>query len=261
MNAEANHSGTSPMIYVDELRKSYGHLEVLKGVTIRVDPGEVVSVLGPSGSGKSTLLRCINFLEKPDSGDVYIDGKMIGYVKKGHHLQDVSPGTLAQQRAHVGMVFQSFNLFPHMTVLENVMIGPIETFGRKKHDVLPIALDYLQRVGLESKADAYPRQLSGGQQQRVAIARALSMHPKAILFDEPTSALDPELVGEVLRVMRDLADSGMTMVIVTHEVDFAREVSDRVYFMDGGRVIETGTPAEVIDHPTQLRTQQFFQTA
>ncbi|CAG7615612.1 amino acid ABC transporter ATP-binding protein [Leucobacter soli] len=260
MNAETTQDAIVPMIYVDQLRKSYGQLEVLKGVDLHVDPGEVITILGPSGSGKSTLLRCINYLEKPDGGDVYVDGEMIGYVKKGHHLQDVSPAALAKQRANVGMVFQSFNLFPHMTVLDNVMIGPIETLGRKKRDVRPLALDYLRRVGLAEKADAYPRQLSGGQQQRVAIARALAMQPKAILFDEPTSALDPELVGEVLRVMRDLADTGMTMVVVTHEVGFAREVSDRVYFMDGGRVVETGTPAQVIDNPQNPRTQQFFQS-
>lgn len=248
-----------PMIYVDQIQKSYGQLDVLKGVSIQVLPGEVVTLLGPSGSGKSTLLRCINFLEKPDGGDVYIDGEMVGYVRKGHHLQDVPPSALALQRAHVGMVFQSFNLFPHMTVLENVMIGPIETLGKKKREVEPIAREYLRKVGLEEKASVYPRQLSGGQQQRVAIARALTMNPKAMLFDEPTSALDPELVGEVLKVIRDLADSGMTMIIVTHEVGFAREVSDRVYFMDGGRIVESGPPADVLDNSQNLRTQQFFQ--
>ncbi|MGW6172264.1 amino acid ABC transporter ATP-binding protein [Arthrobacter sp. NPDC055138] len=250
---------TTPMIYIDGLRKSYGDLEVLRGVSIHVEPGEVVSVLGPSGSGKSTLLRCINFLEEPDDGDIYIDGELVGFVKKEHHLQHVSASTLARQRSNVGMVFQSFNLFPHMTVLENVMIGPIETQGKKRREVEPIALDYLRKVGLAEKTQAYPRQLSGGQQQRVAIARALTNFPKAMLFDEPTSALDPELVGEVLKVIRDLAATGMTLIIVTHEIEFAREVSDRMYLMDGGVVIESGTPEEVIDLSENPRVKQFFQ--
>ena len=184
----------------------------------------------------------------------------MGYALKGHHLQDLPPKALAQQRAHIGMVFQSFNLFPHQTALENVMIGPIVTLGKKKREIEPIARDYLKRVGLADKVYSYPRQLSGGQQQRVAIARALAMNPKAMLFDEPTSALDPQLVGEVLRVIRDLADSGMTMVIVTHEIGFAREVADRVYFMDDGRIVVSGTPEEVIDNPkNHLRVQQFLQ--
>ena len=250
----------TPMIYVDQIRKSYGELEVLKGVSVTVAPGEVVSVLGPSGSGKSTLLRCINFLERADSGDVYVDGEMVGFGKGSKHLRQISPSRLAKQRSQVGMVFQAFNLFPHMNVLENVMIGPIEAGGANKRDARARALDYLRRVGLEGKADAYPRQLSGGQQQRVAIARALAMEPKVMLFDEPTSALDPELIGEVLRVMRDLAETGMTMVIVTHEVAFAREVSDHVYFMDAGQVVESGRPSQIIDNPEHERTQLFFGT-
>ncbi|MHA3020736.1 amino acid ABC transporter ATP-binding protein [Mycobacterium sp. BMJ-28] len=247
-----------PAIEARGVRKSFGHHEVLKGVDLVVAPGEVVAILGPSGSGKSTLLRTLNQLERIDAGLVRVDGEIIGYRLKGRRLQELSSREVRRQRAHIGFVFQNFNLFPHLTVLENVIEAPISAQGRDRRDVTAEALTLLDRVGVGDKAQEYPRRLSGGQQQRVAIARALALHPKVILFDEPTSALDPELVGEVLDVIRRLADGGTTLVIVTHEVGFAREVADRVVFMDDGVVVEEGTPTDVFDHTTHPRTRDFL---
>ena len=240
------------------VRKSFGHHEVLKGVDLVVRPGEVVAILGPSGSGKSTLLRTLNHLERIDAGLIRVDGEIIGYRRKGRHLQELSTREVRRQRAHIGFVFQNFNLFPHLTVLDNVIEAPISAQRRNRREVTAEALTLLERVGVGDKAHDYPRRLSGGQQQRVAIARALALHPKVILFDEPTSALDPELVGEVLDAIRQLAAAGATLVIVTHEVAFAREVSDRIIFMDDGRVVEEGTPTEVFDHTAHSRTRDFL---
>ncbi|GLY51090.1 amino acid ABC transporter ATP-binding protein [Lentzea sp. NBRC 102530] len=236
------------MIEVLGVHKSFGSLEVLRGVSLDVAAGEVVVVLGPSGSGKSTLLRTINHLEKVDRGYITIDGDLIGYRRRGGKLHELKEREILKQRRDIGFVFQNFNLFPHLTALENVA----EVAG------LADARHFLERVGLADKADAYPRQLSGGQQQRVAIARALATRPKVVLFDEPTSALDPELVGEVLDVLRDLARSGTTMVVVTHEIGFAREVADRIVFMDEGVIVEEGPPADVLDHPVHERTRAFL---
>ena len=237
------------MISISALRKSFGDLQVLKGIDIDVHRGEKVVVLGPSGSGKSTMLRCINALEVPDSGTITVDGIEV----TNRHTN------LNRLREHLGMVFQRFNLWPHKTVLENVMLGQMVVSGRSREEAKAKALQMLERVGLASKADDYPAQLSGGQQQRVGIARALAMDPKAILFDEPTSALDPELVGEVLAVMKSLADEGMTMVVVTHEIGFAREVADRVVFMDGGVIVEQGRPEDVLVNPKEERTRAFLK--
>ena len=237
------------MISISNLRKSFGSLEVLKGIDIDVHRGEKVVVLGPSGSGKSTMLRCINALEVPDSGTITVDGIEV----TNRHTN------LNRLREHLGMVFQRFNLWPHKTVLENVMLGQMVVSGRSREEAKAKALQMLERVGLASKADDYPVRLSGGQQQRVGIARALAMDPKAILFDEPTSALDPELVGEVLAVMKSLADEGMTMVVVTHEIGFAREVADRVVFMDGGVIVEQGRPEDVLVNPKEERTRAFLK--
>ena len=237
------------MISISALRKSFGDLQVLKGIDIDVHRGEKVVVLGPSGSGKSTMLRCINALEVPDSGTITVDGIEV----TNRHTN------LNRLREHLGMVFQRFNLWPHKTVLENVMLGQMVVSGRSREEAKAKALQMLERVGLASKADDYPVRLSGGQQQRVGIARALAMDPKAILFDEPTSALDPELVGEVLAVMKSLADEGMTMVVVTHEIGFAREVADRVVFMDGGVIVEQGRPEDVLVNPKEERTRAFLQ--
>ena len=237
------------MISISALRKSFGDLQVLKGIDIDVHRGEKVVVLGPSGSGKSTMLRCINALEVPDSGTITVDGIEV----TNRHTN------LNRLREHLGMVFQRFNLWPHKTVLENVMLGQMVVSGRSREEAKAKALQMLERVGLASKADDYPVRLSGGQQQRVGIARALAMDPKAILFDEPTSALDPELVGEVLAVMKSLADEGMTMVVVTHEIGFAREVADRVVFMDGGVVVEQGRPEDVLVNPKEERTRAFLK--
>ncbi|SFR26275.1 amino acid ABC transporter ATP-binding protein, PAAT family [Lentzea waywayandensis] len=236
------------MIEVLGVHKSFGSLEVLRGVSLNVAAGEVVVVLGPSGSGKSTLLRTINHLEKVDRGFITIDGALIGYQRRGGKLHELKEREILKQRKDIGFVFQNFNLFPHLTALENIaeVADPVQ------------ARHFLERVGLVDKADAYPRQLSGGQQQRVAIARALATQPKVVLFDEPTSALDPELVGEVLDVLRDLARSGTTMVVVTHEIGFAREVADRIVFMDDGVIVEEGTPDEVLDHPVHERTRAFL---
>lgn len=237
------------MIKIAHLKKSFGDVEVLKDINEEVNKGEVVVIIGPSGSGKSTLLRCLNLLEEPTSGDIIFEGTTI---------TKVGQDKLNQLREKMGMVFQSFNLFPHMTVVENLKIAPMKVKGLTAAEAEEKAKDLLAKVGLADKADAYPASLSGGQQQRVAIARALAMDPDVMLFDEPTSALDPEMVGEVLKVMKDLAESGMTMVVVTHEMGFAKEVSDRVLFMDGGYIVEQGTPTEVFEHPKNERTQDFL---
>lgn len=242
------------------LRKSFGGLEVLKGVDLEVERGQVVCILGRSGSGKSTLLRCINHLERPDSGAVVVDGFVMGYRCKGDTLHELRPSEAARQRQAVGMVFQSFNLFPHLTVMENLVEAPRKVQGRRRAELVVEAQALLKDVGLEAKADAYPGTLSGGQQQRVAIARALMMQPTVMLFDEPTSALDPELVGEVLEAMKRLAATGMTMIVVTHEVAFARNVADRVVFMADGVVVEDGPPSQVIDAPRAPETQTFLAT-
>lgn len=231
---------------------------MLRGVSLEVQLGEVLCIIGPSGSGKSTMLRCINYLERPSSGRIYVDGQLIGNRLERGRFVELSANELAVQRQHIGMVFQSFNLFSHMTALGNVMEAPIRVKMEPKAEVERHARELLARVGLVDKADTYPVQLSGGQQQRVAIARALAMRPKLMLFDEPTSALDPEIVGEVLDVMRGLANDGMTMVVVTHEMVFAREVSDRVVFMDGGVIVEEGSPDQVLGHPSHQRTRQFL---
>jgi len=248
------------MIEVKELRKSFGALEVLKGVSFGVEKGEVVVTLGPSGSGKSTMLRCINLLEDYQSGEISIDGAVIGYRTDAGGRRCVrSEAENARLREQVGMVFQSFNLFPHRTALENVMMGPLRVRGVPRKEARSLALDLLGKVGLAEKADEYPARLSGGQQQRVAIARSLAMQPKVMLFDEVTSALDPELVGEVLRVIRQLAQEGMTMIIVTHEIPFARDVGDRILFMDGGVVVEEGPPSKVIANPSSERLKLFLR--
>jgi len=253
-------TGTSAgeMVRADNVHKSFGSLEVLKGIDLVVRPGEVCCVLGPSGSGKSTFLRCVNHLEKINAGKIFVDGELIGYHERGGKLHEMKNKEVARQRRAIGMVFQRFNLFPHMTVLQNVMEAPCKVKKESKSDVRDRAAALLERVGLADKTDNYPGQLSGGQQQRVAIARALAMRPKLMLFDEPTSALDPELVGEVLDVMKDLARDGMTMVVVTHEIGFAREVGDSVVFMDGGVVVEQGPPDDIIRNPQQERTKAFL---
>ncbi|GGQ51432.1 amino acid ABC transporter ATP-binding protein [Couchioplanes azureus] len=249
---------TDEMVRADNVHKSFGSLEVLKGVDLVVKKGEVSCVLGPSGSGKSTFLRCINHLEKINAGRIFVDGDLIGYRERGGKLHELKEKEVAAQRRSIGMVFQRFNLFPHMTVLDNVMEAPCRVKKESKAEVRDRAVALLERVGLGAKTGNYPGQLSGGQQQRVAIARALAMRPKLMLFDEPTSALDPELVGEVLDVMKDLARDGMTMVVVTHEIGFAREVGDSLIFMDGGVVVEQGPPREVIANPRQERTKAFL---
>lgn len=245
-------------VEVRGIHKSFGALEVLKGVDLVVRPGEVTVIIGPSGSGKSTLLRTLNHLEKVDQGTVRVDGALVGYRRKGNKLHELSNRDILRQRSQIGFVFQNFNLFPHLTALENVIEAPISAQKRKRTEVEPEALALLERVGLEDKAHDYPRRLSGGQQQRVAIARALALRPKVILFDEPTSALDPELVGEVLEVIRGLAREGSTLVIVTHEVGFAREIADTVVFMDGGQIIEQGPPTKLLDSPNEERTKAFL---
>ncbi|HEY8771529.1 MAG TPA: amino acid ABC transporter ATP-binding protein [Thermoleophilaceae bacterium] len=246
------------MVKAEAVCKNFGLLEVLKGITLEVDPGEVMCVLGPSGSGKSTFLRCVNHLEKINSGRLYVDGELVGYRQSGDKLHELREAEVASKRAEIGMVFQRFNLFPHLTALENVIEAPIQVKGLERAEAIELATQQLEHVGLADKRDSYPAQLSGGQQQRVAIARALAMQPKLMLFDEPTSALDPELVGEVLDAMRILAREGMTMVVVTHEIGFAREVGDTLVFMDEGVVVETGDPAEVLSNPKHERTQAFL---
>jgi polar amino acid transport system ATP-binding protein len=248
------------MVNALAVRKSFGSNEVLKSISLQVMPGEVLCLLGPSGSGKSTFLRCINHLETIDGGRIYVGDDLIGYRQAGSVLHELHPNEIAKQRRQIGMVFQRFNLFPHLTALENVIEAPIGVNGLDKAEATKRAHELLNRVGLADKADHYPNQLSGGQQQRVAIARSLAMEPKLMLFDEPTSALDPELVGDVLDVMRDLAKSGMTMIVVTHEIGFAREVADTVVFMDGGVVVESGKPTDVLDHPRHERTKAFLNS-
>ncbi len=247
-----------PMIVADRVCKNFGALQVLKGVSLEIGRGEVLCVIGPSGSGKSTFLRCINHLEQVNAGRLYVDGELVGYQEKNGKLYELHPREAARQRREIGMVFQHFNLFPHRTVLDNVIEAPTQVKKVRKADAITKAKELLERVGLAEKANAYPAQLSGGQQQRVAIARALAMDPKLMLFDEPTSALDPELVGEVLTVMRELAESGMTMVVVTHEMGFAREVADKLVFMDGGVIVEAGAPRELLANPKHERTKTFL---
>ena len=251
-------STATPMVLAEGVSKSFGSNEVLKSITLSVQPGEVLCIVGPSGSGKSTFLRCINHLERVDAGRLSVDGQLVGYRQHGDKLYELKPKEAAKQRREIGMVFQRFNLFPHMTALENVIEAPMRVKGIPKSQAVARAQELLTRVGLGNKGDHYPAHLSGGQQQRVAIARALAMEPKLMLFDEPTSALDPELVGEVLDVMKGLAASGMTMVVVTHEMGFAREVADELVFMDGGVVVEAGDPREVLSNPQHQRTQAFL---
>ena len=246
------------MVQAEQVCKSFGALSVLKGVTLSVDRGQVLVLVGPSGSGKSTFLRCINHLETVTAGRLYVDGELIGYRESRGKLYEMSPREAAKQRRDIGMVFQHFNLFPHRSALDNIIEAPVHVKGVKKSEAVDRARDLLRQVGLSDKADAYPAQLSGGQQQRVAIARALAVDPKLMLFDEPTSALDPELVGEVLGVMKKLAAAGMTMIVVTHEMGFAREVADQLVFMDGGVIVESGPPREVLGNPQHDRTKAFL---
>jgi polar amino acid transport system ATP-binding protein len=246
------------MVRAENVHKRFGRLHVLQGIDLEVRPGEVMCLIGPSGSGKSTFLRCINHLEKIDGGRLSVDGHLVGYRERGDRLHEMRDKEIAAQRRQIGMVFQRFNLFPHMTALENVMEAPAQVKRESKQTVRERATELLDRVGLGDKVKTYPGQLSGGQQQRVAIARALAMEPKLMLFDEPTSALDPELVGDVLDVMRQLAVDGMTMVVVTHEMGFAREVGDSLVFMDGGVVVEQGDPRAVLADPQHPRTQDFL---
>jgi polar amino acid transport system ATP-binding protein len=254
----ATESAMAPIVRAVDLRKNFGDFAALQGITLDIAAGEVLCVIGPSGSGKSTFLRCINQLETVTGGALWVDGELVGYRRAGNKLHALSENEIARQRLKTGMVFQRFNLFPHLTVLENVTEGPLRVQRRPRDEVVAEARALLERVGLAHKSDAFPIDLSGGQQQRVAIARALAMRPKLMLFDEPTSALDPELVGEVLSVMRDLATSGMTMVVVTHELGFARDVATRVMFMDKGQVVETGVPAQVLSDPQHPRTREFI---
>ncbi|WP_311342563.1 amino acid ABC transporter ATP-binding protein [Corynebacterium riegelii] len=250
----------TPMVQAVDVWKSFGNLDVLKGIDLEVMPGTVTCIIGPSGSGKSTLLRCVNHLEKVTAGRLYVDAELIGYRERNGVLHEMSEKDAAKQRREIGMVFQNFNLFGHRTVLDNIIEAPVHVKGVPAAQAKARAMELLRMVGLESKADAYPIQLSGGQQQRVAIARAVAMDPKLMLFDEPTSALDPELVGEVLRVMRQLANDGMTMLVVTHELAFAREVADNIVFMADGVIVEQGTADEVLDNPKEERTKAFLST-
>jgi len=249
---------TQPMVHSEGVHKYFGALQVLKGIDVTVAQGEVMCLIGPSGSGKSTFLRCINHLEQISAGRLYVDGELVGYHERGGKLHEMHPRDAARQRRDIGMVFQRFNLFPHKTALQNITEAPTQVKKIGKAAARTRALQLLDRVGLAEKAQAYPAQLSGGQQQRVAIARALAMDPKLMLFDEPTSALDPELVGEVLDAMKQLAQDGMTMIVVTHEMGFAREVADSLVFMDAGVVVESGDPREVLSNPQHRRTQNFL---
>ncbi|WP_411731821.1 amino acid ABC transporter ATP-binding protein [Paeniglutamicibacter sp.] len=246
------------MVEAKGVRKSYGSHEILKGIDLKVERGSVTCLIGPSGSGKTTFLRCINHLEKINAGRLYVDGSLVGYTERNGRLHEMKDRQTSLSRRASGMVFQRFNLFPHMTIMENIIEAPIQVLGRNRKEITAEAQVLLDRVGLGDRGRSYPQELSGGQQQRVAIARALAMKPKLMLFDEPTSALDPELVGEVLEVMKDLAQEGMTMVVVTHELGFARQVSDHVVFMDQGVVVESGPPSEVLDAPKHERTQAFL---
>ena len=247
-----------PALRVEGVRKSYGQVEVLKGIDMQVKPGEVACLVGPSGSGKSTFLRCINHLEKINSGRLYVHGELVGYQEKKGRLYELTDREVCRKRAEIGMVFQSFNLFQHMSVLENIIEAPTRVLKISKEEAVIHARELLELVGLSGREDSLPKQLSGGQQQRVAITRALAMRPKLMLFDEPTSALDPELVGEVLAAMQDLASSGMTMIVVTHERGFARKVADTVAFMDAGLIVESGPPDRILDNPQHERTKSFF---
>ena len=247
-----------PALRVEGVRKSYGHVEVLKGIDMQVKPGEVACLVGPSGSGKSTFLRCINHLEKINSGRLYVHGELVGYQEKKGRLYELSDREVCRKRAEIGMVFQNFNLFQHMNALENIIEAPMRVLKISKEEAVIHARELLALVGLSGRAQSLPKQLSGGQQQRIAIARALAMKPKLMLFDEPTSALDPELVGEVLTAMQDLANSGMTMIVVTHEMGFARKVADTIAFMDAGLIVESGSPDQVLDSPKHERTKSFF---
>ncbi|NYH51648.1 MULTISPECIES: amino acid ABC transporter ATP-binding protein [Nocardiopsis] len=246
------------LVVAENVHKNFGRLEVLKGIDLEVERGEVMCIVGPSGSGKSTFLRCINHLEKLTAGRLWVNGELMGYRQKRGRLYELRDSEIAAQRSDIGMVFQRFNLFPHLSALGNITEAPMQVKRMPRAEATAKAMELLERVGLPDKADAYPEQLSGGQQQRVAIARALAMEPSLMLFDEPTSALDPELVGEVLDVMRDLAEGGMTMVIVTHEMGFAREVGDSLVFMDDGMVVESGVPSQVLSDPQHERTQAFL---
>ncbi|GAA5227193.1 amino acid ABC transporter ATP-binding protein [Paeniglutamicibacter antarcticus] len=249
---------TDVIVRAEQVTKSFGDLHILNGIDLQVSRGEVLCIIGPSGSGKSTFLRCINHLEKIDGGRLIVNGSLVGYREVGEKLYELPDRAVCAERSNIGMVFQHFNLFAHMTALENVIEGPIQVKGVGKKTAIKQGLALLERVGLGHRAHAYPRSMSGGQQQRVAIARALAMEPKLMLFDEPTSALDPELVGEVLDVMKDLARSGMTMVVVTHEMGFAREVADGIVFIDQGRVLEAGLPEQVLGNPREERTKAFL---
>ena len=247
-----------PMVLAEKVSKNFGSNRVLRGISLEVDPGEVLCIVGPSGSGKSTFLRCINHLEVVDGGRLSVDGQLVGYRQKGEKLYELKLKEAAFQRQEIGMVFQRFNLFPHLTAVENIILAPMRVKKISKAAATARAMELLERVGLGDKGDAYPAHLSGGQQQRVAIARALAMDPKLMLFDEPTSALDPELVGEVLDVMKGLAKSGMTMIVVTHEMGFAREVADTLVFMDDGVVVEAGPPRQILSDPQHDRTKAFL---
>ena len=246
------------MVDARSVKKKYGSNEVLAGVTLSVEQGEVLCIIGPSGSGKSTFLRCLNHLESINGGRIYVNGELMGYRQVGNVLYEMKPKDIARQRQAIGMVFQRFNLFPHLTALQNIIEAPIGVAGLDPEEAQALGFQLLQQVGLGDKGDHYPAQLSGGQQQRVAIARALAMKPKLMLFDEPTSALDPELVGDVLDVMKNLAKAGMTMIVVTHEMGFAREVADKVVFIDKGQIVESGTPKQVLDNPQEARTKAFL---
>jgi polar amino acid transport system ATP-binding protein len=256
--AGAAGSGGGPMVRAEAVHKSFGAAHILKGIDLEVAPGEVFCLIGPSGSGKSTFLRCVNHLEQISAGRLYVDGELIGYREHGGKLYELRDREVAAKRRDIGMVFQRFNLFPHLTAIENVMEGPVQVRRESRAVARERAARLLDRVGLADKAANYPSQLSGGQQQRVAIARALAMEPKLMLFDEPTSALDPELVGDVLDVMRGLAEDGMTMIVVTHEMGFAREVGDALVFMDDGQVVESGHPRDVLTSPRHERTKAFL---
>jgi polar amino acid transport system ATP-binding protein len=246
------------MVDARSVRKRYGSNEVLAGVSLSVEKGEVLCIIGPSGSGKSTFLRCLNHLESINGGRIYVNGELMGYRQVGNVLHEMNPKDIAKARQAIGMVFQRFNLFPHLTALQNIIEAPIGVAGMNAEEAKALGLELLEQVGLADKGDHYPSQLSGGQQQRVAIARALAMKPKLMLFDEPTSALDPELVGDVLDVMKNLAKAGMTMIVVTHEMGFAKEVADKVVFIDKGQIVEVGTPKQVLDNPQEARTKAFL---
>jgi ABC-type polar amino acid transport system ATPase subunit len=252
-------AGSTPLVRIEGLYKSFGSLDVLKGIDLNVQQGQKISLIGPSGSGKTTLLRCVNYLEEPTKGDIYIDNELIGQRLAGTRKVPMSDKELARMRAEIGMVFQRFNLFPHLSVLDNIILGPLKVQQRNRAEAVELAEDLLNKVGMFAKRDAFPEQLSGGQQQRIAIARALAMKPKLMLFDEATSALDPELVGEVLGVMRKLAEEGMTMIIVTHEMSFAESVSDQVIFMADGNIVEQGPPRQIFRESQVERTRNFIR--